>query len=76
MRLAGDYPQQAGYGRAAQPSITIRKHIALVSISVTRLLMVEQTTAVDPQFLGRSAGRLEVSDLLAVDEALALILGL
>jgi hypothetical protein len=30
----------------------------------------------DPQRLGRSAGRLEVSELLAVDEALALILGL
>jgi len=41
----------------------------------TRVL-VEQTTVVDPQRLGRSAGRLEVSELLAVDEALALILGL
>jgi mRNA interferase MazF len=40
----------------------------------TRVL-VEQTTVVDPQRLGRSAGRLEVSELLAVDEALALILG-
>ena len=41
----------------------------------TRVL-VEQTTVVDPQRLGRSAGRLEVGELLAVDEALALILGL
>ena len=41
----------------------------------TRVL-VEQTTVVDPQRLGRSAGRLEVSELVAVDEALALILGL
>jgi len=41
----------------------------------TRVL-VEQTTVVDPQRLGRSAGRLEISELLAVDEALALILGL
>ena len=41
----------------------------------TRVL-VEQTTVLDPQRLGRSAGRLEVSELLAVDEALALILGL
>ena len=41
----------------------------------TRVL-VEQTTVVDPQRLGPSAGRLEVSELLAVDEALALILGL
>jgi mRNA interferase MazF len=41
----------------------------------TRVL-VEQTTVVEPQRLGRSAGRLEASELLAVDEALALILGL
>jgi mRNA interferase MazF len=41
----------------------------------TRVL-VEQITVVDPRRLGRSAGRLEVSELLAVDEALALILGL
>ena len=40
----------------------------------TRVL-VEQITVVDPQRLGRSAGRLKVSELLAVDEALALILG-
>jgi len=42
---------------------------------VTRVL-VEQTTVVDPQRLGRSAGRLEASELRAVDEALALVLGL
>jgi mRNA interferase MazF len=41
----------------------------------TRVL-VEQTTVVDPERLGRSAGRLGVRELLAVDEALALILGL
>jgi len=41
----------------------------------TRLL-VEQTTVVDPQRLGRSAGRLEANELRAVDEALSLILGL
>jgi len=41
----------------------------------TRIL-VEQTTVVDPQRLGRSAGRLEASELRAVDEALVLILGL
>lgn len=41
----------------------------------TRVL-VEQTTVVDPQRLGRSAGRLEPAELRAVDEALALILGL
>jgi mRNA interferase MazF len=41
----------------------------------TRVL-VEQTTVVDPQRLGRSAGRLEADELRAVDEALALVLGL
>jgi mRNA interferase MazF len=41
----------------------------------TRVL-VEQTTVVDPQRLGRSAGRLNARELRAVDEALALILGL
>ncbi len=41
----------------------------------TRVL-VEQTTVVDPQRLGRSAGRLDTAELLAVDEALGLILGL
>jgi mRNA-degrading endonuclease toxin of MazEF toxin-antitoxin module len=40
----------------------------------TRVL-VEQRTVVDPQRLVRSAGRLEAAELLAVDEALALILG-
>jgi mRNA interferase MazF len=41
----------------------------------TRVL-VEQTTVVDPEHLGPSAGRLEAGELHAVDEALALILGL
>ena len=41
----------------------------------TRVL-VEQTTVVDPERLGRSAGRLDTRELLAVDEALGLILGL
>jgi mRNA interferase MazF len=41
----------------------------------TRVL-VEQTTVVDPRHLGRSAGRLDAHELLAVDEALGLILGL
>jgi mRNA interferase MazF len=41
----------------------------------TRVL-VEQTTVVDPQRLGRSAGRLEARELRAVDDALSLILGL
>jgi mRNA interferase MazF len=41
----------------------------------TRVL-VEQTTVVDPQRLGRSAGRLDAGELRAVDDALALILAL
>lgn len=41
----------------------------------TRIL-VEQTTVVDPQRLGRSAGRLDADELRAVDDALAMVLGL
>ena len=41
----------------------------------TRVL-VEQTTVVDPQRLGRSAERLDANELRAVDEALMLVLGL
>jgi mRNA interferase MazF len=41
----------------------------------TRVL-VEQTTVVDPQRLGRSAGRLDAHELRSVDEALMLVLGL
>ena len=43
--------------------------------TLTRIL-VEQTTVVDPERLGRFAGRLDASELRAVDEALSLILGL
>jgi mRNA interferase MazF len=46
-----------------------------VNGTATRVL-VEQTTVVDPQRLGRSAGRLGAEDLRAVDDALALVLGL
>jgi mRNA interferase MazF len=38
--------------------------------------LVEQTTVVDPERLGNSAGRLSASETHALDEALALILGL
>lgn len=41
----------------------------------TRVL-VEQTTVVDPERLGRSAGRLEAAELRAVDDALQLLLDL
>lgn len=53
---------------------TFRPAIALAG-SETRVL-VEQTTVVDPQRLGRLAGRLDAGELRAVDDALALILGL
>jgi mRNA interferase MazF len=38
-------------------------------------VIVEQTTVVDPQRLGPSAGRLDSQELQAVDDALALVLG-
>ncbi|MFL5781300.1 MAG: type II toxin-antitoxin system PemK/MazF family toxin [Thermoleophilaceae bacterium] len=41
----------------------------------TRVL-VEQTTVVDPERLGTSAGRLDAVELQAIDDSLALILGL
>jgi mRNA interferase MazF len=41
----------------------------------TRVL-AEQTTVVDPKRLGHSAGRLDADELRAVDDALALVLGL
>ena len=39
-------------------------------------VLVEQATVVDPQRLGRSAGRLDANELHAVDNALTLIFGL
>jgi mRNA interferase MazF len=57
----------------AQPA-SFRPTINLESTE-TRVL-VEQTSVVDPQRLGTSAGRLEADELRAVDEALSLILGI
>ena len=51
---------------------SFRPTIALAG-EETRVL-VEQTTVVDSKRLGRSAGRLEASELRAVDEALMLVL--
>ncbi len=51
-----------------RPGITLDGH-------ETRVL-VEQTTVVDPERLGRSAGRLDARELRSVDEALMLVLGL
>ena len=41
----------------------------------TRVL-VEQTTVVDPERLGPSAGRLDVAELRSIDEALLFVFGL
>lgn len=41
----------------------------------TRVL-VEQTSVVDPQRLGPSAGRLDPAEIRAVDDALSLLLGI
>jgi mRNA interferase MazF len=38
--------------------------------------LVQQTTVVDPERLGPSAGRLDVAELRSIDEALLLVLGL
>ena len=51
-----------------RPTITLAR-------AETRVL-VEQTTVVDPQRLGRSVGRVDASELRAVDDALMLVLGL
>lgn len=39
-------------------------------------VLVEQTAAVDPGRLGEFAGRLDSAELMAVDDALRLVLGL
>jgi mRNA interferase MazF len=53
---------------------TFRPSIRLLDAE-TRVL-ADQTRAVDPQRLGKSVGRLDPQELGAVDEALALVLGL
>ena len=58
---------------SAHPA-TFRPAISL-DATETRVL-VEQTTVVDPQRLGRSAGRLDADELRAVDDALSLVFGL
>ena len=59
--------------RSARPA-TFRPPIELAGAQ-TRVL-VEQTTVVDPEHLGRSAGRLNAAEIRAVDEALHLAFGL
>jgi mRNA interferase MazF len=57
----------------ARPA-TFRPAIEIAG-TATRVL-VEQTSVVDPQRLGPSAGRLGIEEMRAVDEALALVFGL
>ena len=58
---------------SARPA-TFRPTIELLGTE-TRVL-VEQTSVVDPQRLGDSAGRLDAAEMEAVDDALRLLLGL
>jgi mRNA interferase MazF len=58
---------------SARPA-TFRPLIRLLGTE-TRVL-AEQTTVVDPERLGRSAGRLEASEMQALDDALRLLLAL
>ena len=58
---------------SAQPA-SFRPAITLEG-ATTRIL-VEQTTVVDPQRLGRSAGRLDAREVQAVNDALTLVLDL
>jgi mRNA interferase MazF len=60
---------------SARPA-TFRPTISLDDTETETRILVEQTTVVDPERLGRSAGRLDADELRAVDEALALVLGL
>jgi mRNA interferase MazF len=59
---------------ASARAATFRPVIELLGTE-TRVL-VEQTTVVDRQRLGDSAGRLDAAEMQAVDEALRLILAL
>ncbi|MCP9488220.1 MAG: type II toxin-antitoxin system PemK/MazF family toxin [Gaiellaceae bacterium MAG52_C11] len=59
---------------ASARSATFRPTIELLGTE-TRVL-VEQTTVVDPQRLGESAGRLDAAEMQALDDALRLVLGL
>jgi mRNA interferase MazF len=58
---------------AARPA-SFRPTISLAGVA-TRVL-AEQTTVVDPERLGRSAGRLDADELQRVDDALTLVLGI
>ena len=49
---------------------------AIAIDGVPTRVLVEQTTVVDPQRLGRSAGRLSRAETAALDDALLVVLGL
>ena len=49
---------------------------AITVAGTTTRVLVEQMVAVDPQRLGPSVGRLDATELVAIDEALELVLGL
>jgi mRNA interferase MazF len=50
--------------------------IIMIRGEETRVLVEQAAVVVDPQRLGRSAGRLDARELGSVDDALMLILGL
>ncbi len=54
--------------RSFRPTIDLR--------GLTTRVLVEQTTAVSPERLGESVGRLSVSELRDLDAALGLVFGL
>ncbi|HXD53193.1 MAG TPA: type II toxin-antitoxin system PemK/MazF family toxin [Solirubrobacteraceae bacterium] len=56
------------------PAATFRPAITISGVA-TRV-MVDQVSAIDLTRLGSSAGRLDAGELRAVDEALAVVLGL
>jgi mRNA interferase MazF len=58
---------------AARPA-SFRPLITLDDASTA--VLVEQTTVVDPERLGDSAGRLDASEMQAVDDALSLVLAI
>jgi mRNA interferase MazF len=59
---------------ASAPPRSFRPTIEIAG-APTRVL-VEQTTAISPERLGQSLGRLNASELRDLDEALALVFGL
>jgi mRNA-degrading endonuclease toxin of MazEF toxin-antitoxin module len=67
-------PASVEQNEGREPDRRLRPTIDLLGAE-TRVL-VEQTTVVDPQRLGDSSGRLNATEIQAVDDALRLILGL